>query len=147
MMHALSRTYSLPESRPDRLARSSFAPLRADAYLRLRREASGLSVMEVARRITVNARDLPAAVDLVELLEQPGNVARRHETLDRLQSAFAFDPDVYRQLATESADRHPQVCRGCGCSAYDTDDAHAVRFAWASDNACVRCAGEPEQDR
>lgn len=147
MLHAFPRTFSPPQHRQECAHASTFAPLTAADYIRLRREAAGLTIAQVAKKIAPSPRDLAAATGLVELIEQPGNVARRHNTLDRLQSAFPFDPDVYRQLATEPADRHPHVCRGCGCSEYDTDDGHPVTFACASDSACVRCAGESENVR
>lgn len=139
MMHDFPRTFSLPESRRERVATPTFNPLRPHEYLRLRREAAGLTVQQVAQKMTRNPRELATAIDLVELLEIPGNTARRHETLDRLQAAFPFDPAVYRQLKDEPAERHPRVCRGCGASAWDHGDGP---FAWATDQACIRCAGE-----
>lgn len=141
-MHAFPRTFFPPQSRQARVTRAVVAPLPAATYIRLRREAAGLSIEDVARRICGHPRDLATATDLVRMLEQPGNVARSNDTLDRLQAAFPFDPAVYRQLATEPADRHPRVCVGCGCSQWDSDDAHTIPFAWAGPHACVRCTGE-----
>lgn len=141
MMHAFPNTFSLPQSRQERVMPTTFAPLTAAGYLRLRREAAGLKIADVARALAKKPEDLATATELVNLLEQPGNTARQHKTIYALQAIFPFDQEVYGQLATEPAERHPQVCRGCGCSDWDTDDTHAIRFAWASKHACVRCAG------
>lgn len=138
MMHAFSRTFTLP---PERLLRAvaDQAPLTPAAYLRLRREAAGLTERRVAGMLAQKAEDVAAALDLVHVLETPGNVARRSETLDGLRDVFPFDPDVYRQLATAPVSQHPRICRGCGCSQWDPcgDQQHAC--AWATDTACTRC--------
>ncbi len=148
MMHAFPRTFSLPQSRQDCILSAAHVPLTAAAYLRLRREAAGLTIAGVACALARKPEDLATATELVQLLEQPGNSARKSETLYALQAVFPFDQEVYGQLANEPAERHPQVCRGCGCSEWDTDDTHAVRFAWASVAACVRCVGaEQEQNQ
>lgn len=148
MLHAFPRTFSLATSRADRVAAPAiaFAPLTPAAYLRLCREAAGLSRQAVATRLAPRARDLKQVSDLLDVLETPGNVARRAETLDRLRAILPFDPDVYRQLASEPPARHPRVCRGCAASAGNVrDDAGPLR--WASDHACTRCAGvEGESD-
>lgn len=142
MMHAFPCTFSLPLSRQERVMPTTFAPLTGAGYLRLRREDKGLKVADVARIIARKPEDLAEATELVRMLEQPGNRARRHETLYALQRAFPFDQAVYGQLNSEpDANHHPRVCRGCGCSDWDTDDTHAIRFAWVSDHACIRCAG------
>lgn len=147
MMHAFPRTFSLPQDRRERIMQTSFGPLTPAAYLRLRREAAGLSIAAVARALAQKPGDLAAATDLVHMLEQPGNVARKHRTLYALQAVFPFDQAVYGQLAKEPAEHHPQVCRGCGCSDWDTDDAHAVRFAWSTAHSCVRCDDTPALER
>lgn len=143
MMHAFPRTFTLPQGRRHRAALAAsapIAPLTPAAYLRLRREAAGMSVRQVAGMLARKADDVAPALDLIYVLETPGNVARRAETLERLRAVFAFDPDVYRQLAGEPADRHPQVCRGCGCSHWDPcgDDRHGA-CAWSTPGTCSRC--------
>lgn len=110
-------------------------------YLALRRSAAGMSINAVAITIAANKRDLTDARDLIALLETPGAVARWPETLDALRAAFRFDPDVYRQLATEPAARHPRICHGCGCSAWDPHiDAHGIEtLDWADETTCTSC--------
>ena len=94
-------------------------PLTPAAYLRLRRKAAGMSIEQVVARITPDLKHRADARTLITMLEDDGTKARRRETLDWLEGAFPFDGNVYVQLATEPADRHPQVCRGCGCSHWD----------------------------
>ena len=140
MIHVFPRTFTVPMQRGERAALTSTAPLTPAAYLCLRREAAGMSIRTVAGMLARNADEVATALDLVHALETPGNTARKPETLEALRSIFAFDPDVYRQLATEPAARHPRICRGCGCSQWDpcTSDEHGA-CAWATDSACTVC--------
>jgi rubrerythrin len=128
VLHAFARTFALPPEQPSRV--SALPPLRASAYLRLRREAAGLSIMDVAGRLARNAGEVAAALDTVHALEAPTSRARYRETLERLRAIFPLDADVYHQLATEPASLHPLVCRRCGSS------------AWDDENACPACSGD-----
>ncbi len=145
MMHVFPRTFSLPMQRGERVAAASTAPLTPAAYLTLRREAAGLTIGVVAGMLARKADEVAPALDLVHALETPGNTARRPETLEALRSVFAFDPDVYRQLANDPAESHPRICRGCGCSHSDpcvSDDLRGDFWgacAWATDTACTAC--------
>lgn len=147
MMHVFPRTFSLPRSRSERAATVRPAPLTPAAYLRLRREAAGLSIRHVAGMLAREADQVATALDLVHALETPGNTARRRETLESLRDVFAFDIDVYHQLADEPADRHPAVCRGCGCSEWDgcMDGDHGA-CSWATPTACTRCLPDVEAE-
>jgi hypothetical protein len=140
MMHVFPRTFSLPLQRAERAATASTAPMTPAAYLTLRREAAGMTIGVVAGMLARKANEIAPALDLVHALETPGNTARRPETLEALRSIFAFDPDVYRQLANDPADSHPRICRGCGCSHFDPCDSeeHGA-CAWATDTACTAC--------
>lgn len=120
-------------------------------YLRLRREAAGLTVAQAARRMFGgNAEKVDLAASLIRALETPGVRARIDMTLERLVVAFPFDADVYRQLAHDPADRHPRVCGGCGCTQDDacvSGDGHST-CGWQSGSRpgaalCTRCGGEP----
>lgn len=155
MMHSFPRTFSLPMERATRAASGVAGAMKPDGYLRLCREASGMTLEQVAHRLAANrdgaamrdtaersanlATPVAPAIDLVRALETPGNVARLATTLDALSAVYPFDPGVYRQLATEPADRHPRICRGCGCSEWDARDTMSEGLAWASDTACTRC--------
>lgn len=121
-------------------------PLTAADYLRLRREAAKLSIADVAAAMTTNAANRGEAAAFLRLIETPGTRVNRHDTLLRLQNVFPFDPAVYGQLLDEPADRHPQICRGCGCSHWDPcDDDGRGPCAWSSPTACTRCVPEGDE--
>lgn len=105
MMHAFPRTFSLATSRADPVAAPAFAlaPLTPAAYLRLCREAAGMTRSTVAVMLAPRPGHLAQASDLLDMLETPGNVARKPETLERLRAIFPFDPDVDRQRAGRAA--------------------------------------------
>lgn len=130
-------------------------PLTPAAYLRLRREFAGISRQHVAAQLALvlaprtddtDARAARAfgsrddALALVDQLETPGARARHREAIEVLQAIFPLDPDVYFQLADTPAHRHPRVCRGCGCSTYDTCNGHDGVCTWATPSQCTRCA-------
>ncbi|WP_375292443.1 hypothetical protein [Sphingomonas melonis] len=128
----------------------------ASCYLTLRREAAGLSRMQVARRLyDIQIRRIAGdrrprrlfdcmaqALTLIEQLELPGARAKYRPIIDVLGGIFPLDVDVYHQLADEPADRHPRVCTGCGCSASDPcthDDGTCV----LDGAACSICTDMP----
>jgi hypothetical protein len=126
-------------------------PFTPATYIALRRRASRLTIEQAAERILsgaiqVRPRKMGRSAALAELrellrqLETPGVVARSTDTLLLVRLAFPFDPDVYCQLATEPADRHPRICRGCGCSQWDPcRHAHQRPCAWAGADICTHC--------
>lgn len=117
------------------------APMTPAAYLRLRREDARLTIAQVAERLPTRHVDAGLAASVIRTLETPGARARHRATLDALRTVFPFDIDVYRQLCEEPAERHPQICRGCGCSTYDAcveADGHTC-CAWALPTLCTRC--------
>lgn len=137
---AFPRRFDLAASRAARAAPTALPPLTPAAYLRLCRESARRPIDLVALRIAPRPADFEAARALVQQLERPGIVARHPETLEALTEAFAFDPDVYRQLATEPPERHPRICRCCGLSDWDPRALDAP--AWASDQLCGRCTDD-----
>jgi transcriptional regulator with XRE-family HTH domain len=127
------------------------APLTPSDYVRLRRKAAGITIEQAAERIgfalfmqrgrsSVKANTLAEIRALLRQLETPGVVARAYATIERLACGFPIDADVYRQLATASADQHPRICRGCGCSQNDACRRDgAAPCAPAGLNICTRC--------
>lgn len=131
-------------------AAAAAGPVTAARYLRLRREAAGLTIVQAARRMYgADEGKVGLAADLIAALETPGVRARVDLTLDRLALAFPFDADVYRQLAHDPVERHPRVCIACGCSQDDacvSADGHDT-CGWsaasgAAGSVCTRCAGD-----
>jgi hypothetical protein len=124
------------------LAADTLLPLKPAHYLQLRREAASLSIDDVAAALAPRIFDRPAAAGLVRMLETPGFTARYSRTLQRLAKIFPFDPGVYRQLADEPADRHPRVCRSCGCSHWDPNPGDTMgNCLWQTPTMCTRCEG------
>ena len=134
------------------------APLAPCDYLRLRRRAAGLTIDQLAYQIAHNiahrfarttenrsaeARERVKVIrDQLTLLERPGSRARFTDILQGIERVIPFDPNVYCQLADEPADRHPLVCRSCGCSSHDPCiDNHSV-CKWVSPQLCSHCAME-----
>jgi hypothetical protein len=117
-------------------------PLTPARYVGLRRKAANLTIDQVAERIARKATQQSEVRALLRLLETPGTVARDRDTIELLRVALPIDPDVYFQLATEPADRHPSICHGCGCSEYDPCGDEALgACAWAARDLCTRCSG------
>lgn len=135
-------------------------PLAPEAYIRLRREAAGLTIRDLASRLSalrnalIEAGELPAGLlairndyaAMIVMLEAQGVRARLPETLESIAAVMPFDPAVYRQLAEGDPRRHPRVCRGCGCSTYDS--CHHESYgscAWVSPTQCSHCAARDAQ--
>ncbi len=126
--------------------------LTPSAYLTLRRKAAGYTIEQLAKALVMvglHGRDRPNLEELralqhrtrdqVALFERPGALIRTIDTLHLIESVMPFDPAVYRQLADAPADRHPRICRSCGCSGHDPciTDNHVCE--WVSDEACSHC--------
>lgn len=103
------------------------APMTGAWYLRLRRQAAGLSRHEVARQLHALALraphdvsiagskpDLREALALVDLLETNGTRARHRVTITALAAIYPLDVDTYFQLLEQPAERHPSLCQLCG---------------------------------
>ncbi|MDT8758261.1 hypothetical protein MZO42_06085 [Sphingomonas psychrotolerans] len=126
----------LVSARPRAALPGVAAPMSPARYLQLRRRAAGLTVDQAAERLVSAERDRREVRAMIRLLETPGTVARLRATIDTLAEAIPLDPDVYRQIATDPVDRHPPICRGCGCS--HNDPCHI-----GNDHICRMLAGEP----
>lgn len=116
------------------------ATMTAPRYLQLRRLAARMTVKDVAERLAPRLRDRAAATALVALLETEGAVARHDTTLAALGHVFAFDPLVYRQVSETPADRHPEICEGCGCSHWDPCESESGCCSWSAPGQCSHCA-------
>jgi hypothetical protein len=120
-------------------------------YLRLRREAAGLSIEQIAAHLTSSpsvARDLAEQLQALERNEPAGI---DHELIDRLhvEHVFSFDLGVYMMLVGRRADPHselplPGICRTCGCTWNDAcQDDERGPCSWANEDAtlCTHCVG------
>ncbi|MEG3182101.1 hypothetical protein [Sphingomonas sp. LT1P40] len=126
-------------SRPTSLV-SEHGPVAPHDYVRLRRQAAGLDIAQTAARLCVAGDDQAAVRAIVRMLERPGVIARERSTIAKLVRAFPIDAEVYHQLATEPAESHPRICRGCGCSQDDAcQQAEHGPCNWAGPEICTRC--------
>ena len=121
-------------------------------YLRLRREAAGLSIEDLALRIDtdvkVSARSRAELLDLIETDTAVigADVVKALQDL-RALGAFAFDRHVLWQLIAIHAGAEipaPEICNGCGCSWNDAcaDLAAGGFCGWATreNDWCTVCA-------
>ncbi len=122
------------------------APMTPAHYMRLRRAASGMSRRDLAYRLSsafvprhrqsdgARVPSLDEAMALIDMLETDGARARYRWTIEAIACFIPLDADVYHQLAADAEDRHPQICRGCGCTDHDV-----AGTGWAVANLCVSC--------
>lgn len=120
-------------------------------YLRLRREANGFTIADVAAMIgTTPFVDQEARrqwLALIEADEMPAAPA----TIAALRGAFPFSIDVLHQLAEHhygvGAPAVPPICRICACTEWDAchDLATGDACGWAAADLCTLCAsGDPD---
>lgn len=126
-------------------------------YLRLRREAAGLSSADVATMLTTIPR-LPEH-DLVYWLDriEADVVPATFRTIACLRGCFRFDLDVLKQLALlalagggEAGIAAPRLCRVCACSEGDAcTNPLQVSWGchWVEHDLCSACAADtPDPD-
>ncbi len=117
------------------------------AYLRLRREAAGLTLEEVSL-VTETVPSVCARVrtEWIAAIEQ-GIAPVSIDVALALQIAFPFDFDVLVKLCAFQArliDRAPRVCEVCGCSEQDACvEQHGGPCGWAEPARCSACVGKP----
>lgn len=130
------RRAHVPNGKTEMQATGMLRSVSPSEYLRLRRKAAGLSIADAASLIAQGSRAIDAqeAAALIRLLETPGVRARRLDPIWVIAVAYPVDPDVYQQLARGDADRHPTLCRVCGCSKYDNPGD------WYAPTLCTGCA-------
>lgn len=143
------RHFTLPARQCGKTASGPMTPAR---YVRLRREAAGLSRHDLARRITGavyrHAHGPHAGVTLfatyeesirfLELVETPGVTSLFRESIMAIGRFIAIDVDVYTQLAHQPVEQHPSICRVCGCSAHDPCGGHDG-VCTLEHHLCSRC--------
>lgn len=120
-------------------------------YLRLRREAAGLTLDEVGF-VTETVPSVCARVrsEWIGAIEQ-GVVPVSIDVALALQIAFPFDFDVLVKLCALQArliDRAPPLCAACGCSEQDACVAgDAGPCAWIGPALCSACVDRPAGEK
>lgn len=115
-------------------------------YLRKRRVAAGLTIIDLAAMVHTNPRwggvDKAAWIDRIER----DIAALSPDVIATLADAFRFSRRVLEQLITirsfgpDAIDEPLRLCLTCGCSQFDPCfDGHAS-CAWAGPDLCTACA-------
>lgn len=116
------------------------------AYLKLRRVAAGLSLMDVAGMVSTNPRygeiDKVAWIDRIER----DIAALSPDVIATLSDAFRFSRQVLLQLITlrsfgPEAGEEPRICHLCGCTERDACVCPATHetCAWSGPDTCTAC--------
>lgn len=117
------------------------APIKPGAYLRLRREAAGLSIAEVATLIAPDGEPWAVTFNIDRIASiEAGRQAPSATVIDALAAAFRFDRHLHGLLA--GFDQVMRICVACGCSDLDRcDDEAAGSCAWSPDHpdTCTHC--------
>lgn len=114
------------------------------SYLKHRRQAAQLSIVDVAHRIGTEPRTAEHSrgewLDLIEADAAPMTLT----TIVALSQVFSFDIHVLwtlERIAQGEAVAAPQCCRICACTDYDgCRSAHGVTCSWVEDDLCSACA-------
>ena len=115
-------------------------------YLKLRRVAAGLTLMDVAAMVSTNPRygeiDKVAWIDRIER----DIAALSPDVIATLSDAFRFSRQVLLQLITlrsygPDAGEEPRICHLCGCTERDAclDPATGTGCAWSGADTCTAC--------
>jgi hypothetical protein len=122
-------------------------------YMRLRREAAGLTIQHIAivlvpasrRHADDDRAGVRRKMALLETDQLQG--AAQIGLIDQLRSVFSFSDAVYWLLVGRAADPEsevpiPQICRGCGCTWTDAcqDGTHGCAWSPGDPNLCTVCA-------
>jgi transcriptional regulator with XRE-family HTH domain len=118
-------------------------------YLKKRRVAAGLSIIDLAAMVHTNPRwggvDKVAWIDRIE----HDVAALSPDVIATLADAFRFSRTVLGQLITirsygeDAIDPAPRLCMTCGCSEQDACfDGHAT-CSWSGPDSCTACVPAP----
>lgn len=118
------------------------------AYLKMRRQAAGLSIADVAAMTATEPRVAEHVragwLELIEADAMPASFA----TIVALHHAYRFDLHVLGRLVAISLGAPlpaPRLCRICGCSEQDPCEVAGAGCWWVSGDRCCACPapGEP----
>lgn len=114
------------------------------SYLKHRRQAAQLSIVDVAHRIGTEPRTAEHSrgewLELIEADAAPMTLT----TIVALSQVFSFDIHVLwtlERIAQGEMVPVPQICRICACTDYDgCRSVHGVTCSWVEDDLCSACA-------
>ena len=114
------------------------------AYLKHRRTAAGLAIVDVAAQLVTEPRMAEhVRAEWIELIEADVHPATFH-TIVALRCAYPFSLDVLERLVAihmGAPYKAPQLCRICACSECDpcVDTVAHSCCAWAGPDLCTGC--------
>ncbi len=123
-------------------------------YLRLRRQAAGLSIEDVAAMVRTSPR--LGEVDVIAWLRRVEEdvAALSPDVIGALGVAFRFSCPVLWQLIDlrsygPDTIQVPPICLTCGCTDEDScvDPVTRAPCAWHSEDLCTACIGHPSTER
>ncbi|HEX8224492.1 MAG TPA: hypothetical protein VF605_11810 [Allosphingosinicella sp.] len=106
------------------------------AYIRLRREAAGLTAAGVEAELGDSVTQLGAALEFLEA----DRVKATYADARLLGRVFPISPAIVSELGCGTS---PAICRGCGCSEFDPCDEGGRACAWAEPDLCTSCLPDP----
>ena len=109
-------------------------------YIRMRREAAGLSIAQAARPFWHHGAH---QADVERNFRRIETVGIRMKRLWSMTRSFPLSLTVYRQLCDTPADRHPRLCRACGWDEWTPQlDVEGFDCTWAQADPriCSLCA-------
>lgn len=129
-----------------RAARKDVLMMTPGTYLKLRRVAAGLTIMDVAAMVSTNPRygeiDKVAWIDRIER----DIAALSPDVIATLSDAFRFSRQVLLKLITlrsygPDAGEEPRICHLCGCTDLDAcrDEQAQRNCAWSGADSCTAC--------
>lgn len=111
-------------------------------YVRMRRQAAGLTIEQAARAHWSRPEHRADVERNIARLETPGFRVERYFFGADMSPSYSFSLDVYRQLCCASPDRHPHLCLACGWDQwthqYDTL-GNDVTWSASDPDLCTRC--------
>jgi hypothetical protein len=109
-------------------------------YIRMRREAAGLSIAQAARPFWHHGAH---QADVERNFRRIETVGIRMKRLWSMTRAFPLSLTVYRQLCDTPADRHPRLCRACGWDEWTPQlDVEGFDCTWAQADPRI-CSSAP----
>lgn len=118
-------------------------------YLKLRREAAGISITDVAGMVTTDPRY--GEIDKVAWIQRlEADVAEMSpDVIIAMSKLFRFSRTVVLQLVTlrsygPGSGVEPRICHLCGCTEHDAclDQTTGHGCAWSGPDTCTSCTGK-----
>lgn len=114
-------------------------------YVRMRREAAGLSIADAARPYWHRPEHRADVERNLQTLETVGFRVQRHFFVLDMSRSYPLNIAVYRQLCDDRAEQHPRLCLGCGWDEWtDQLDCHDHDVTWSTSapERCTLCEQE-----